>query len=459
MRQYVELSTADVEGRRKWVFPSPPRGKWTNRRRLLAYLLISFFLLAPWIRLRSKPLVFVDIFNARIDFFGASYFINEAPVFLASVFFLFSAIFLFTALFGRVFCGWICPHTVFMEFVYRPIERVLEGYGAAQKLWKKRALSSRLPVLTTKLLIFFSIAFILSNSFLAYFLGADRLMVLIKEGPFEHWKLFLSVLICAGVFTFHFTWFREQLCLFVCPYGRLQSILLDKNSLIVAYDKVRGEPRGKVGSTTGDCVDCKACVRVCPTGIDIRDGLQLECVQCTACIDACDDIMTKVKRPLGLIRYQSENEVERRPKKILRPRVLAYAALVLISFSLLLISTGTRSSFSAVINRESGREVFLVDSEGWVTNAVRMHLGNRLDVFNEIVIEALDPSTLQIVLPGRDKIRLAPQSKDTLHMLLKLPQEEFQAGNGLRDIKLKVSDHLGNEKMMKLRLLGPAGGQ
>lgn len=451
---HTDLSTTEVDGGRKWVFPQYVAGLWWRRRRFVAYALMAWLFAAPWIRINHHQAIFFDIFHGKIHFLGLTFWVNELAAVLFFVLFLFSSIIFVTVILGRVFCGWACPITVFMEFIFRPIERVLEGSGARQKQVHAREVADRLISFTTKYTLFALVALVLGNTFVAYFMGSHRLIPMIVEGPSAHWGPFLFMSISSGIIFFQYSWFREQICLFVCPYGRLQSVLLDKDSLIVAYDRMRGEPRGRLGTTHGDCVDCKLCVRVCPTGIDIRKGLQLECLHCTACVDACDSIMDKINKPRGLIRYQTEREVEVKTRRVFRPRLIIYSAVMLLSSALLFGYISTRADFRMTFHRES-RDLFTLQDGDIIVNAFRVNVINQIDEEIEIHLESRNEQDLQIEIPEKP-IRLQAMEKKAIHVLLKVPKEKFRGTYGLLEAKLRAFDQKGNSlKDIEVRMVGP----
>lgn len=344
-----------------------------------------------------------------------------------------------------------------MEFVFRPIEKLIEGSGAEQRAYLSKPLSDRLNGFILKWMAFILVAIILGNTFVAYLMGSHRMLPMILEGPASHQGPFLFMMISSAIILFQYGWFREQICLFVCPYGRLQSVLLDRDSKIVAYDLKRGEPRGKKGSTTGDCVDCKLCVRVCPTGIDIRNGLQLECIHCTACMDACDSIMTKVARPTGLIRYQTENEVEGGSRRILRPRLLIYAIAVLVTGGIFVGTVATRADFRLTMHRESGRDPFMLMGETHVVNPFRGQFINMTDKSVDVGLYAEHPESLEIVVAD-GPVRLAPFEKRAFHFLLKVPKSKFKGKFGLLPIEFKAINQYGEGQDFEMKLIGPVIG-
>ncbi len=334
------VTTIGEHGERNFLHPADVRGAFTLARRLFAALLIAIYILLPWISINGNPAIFIDLAARRFHFFGFTFASQDLWI----LFFLLTGTaltgFLITALFGRLWCGWACPHTVFLEHVFRRIERWIEGPATAQRLldeapWTPEKIIKR----GSKLILFALISILIAHVFLAYFTSIPALWQMMLHSPLENWPSFLFVTAASAIIFFNFTWFREQLCLIICPYGRLQSALIDDHSLIIGYDAKRGEPRGKrtssqdAASPLGDCVDCHRCIQVCPTGIDIRQGLQMECIGCANCIDACNEIMTKLHRPKGLIRYDSLRGLQGKKTKFLRPRIILYLSLFFIGIT------------------------------------------------------------------------------------------------------------------------------
>ncbi|WP_044892770.1 cytochrome c oxidase accessory protein CcoG [Opitutus terrae] len=349
------VTTIRADGSRPFLYPSDSHGRFTTARRWSAYLLIAVYLALPWIPVNGYPAVFLDIAERRFHLFG----VTLAAQDLWLLFFLITgvgfALIFVTALLGRVWCGWACPHTVFLDHVYRWIERWIDGDAP-----QRRALAAapvgfkKLVKRITKHALYFLVSAVIAHLFLAYFVSIPEVWSMVRADPLQHWGAFVFMMVATGTLHFNFAWFREQLCIVLCPYGRMQSAMIDDHTLVIGYDWMRGEPRGKrhapthavaaqfrapalteglppgPSTTPGDCVDCFRCVHVCPTGIDIRQGLQLECIGCTACIDACDDVMTRLHRPKGLIRYASQNAFSGKPTRWFRPRTILYAVLLAI---------------------------------------------------------------------------------------------------------------------------------
>ncbi len=355
------LATIDRRGRRIWVYPSRPRGKLYTARRIVATFLLVFLFIAPFIKVGKHPLLLFDIVHRHFFIFGIEIWPHDFHLVVLSVIAFAVFVILFTAAFGRLFCGWICPQTVFLEMLFRRIEFLLEGNGPRQRSFNKAPMSiNKFVRKLTKHVLFLGIAFLISNILISYFVGIDKLRELVSSSPTEHMIGFTLMMIFSLAIYGVYTRFREQVCTLVCPYGRLQSVLLDSNSIVVAYDHRRGEPRGKrvrgeSRSDKGDCVDCSMCVLVCPTGIDIRHGTQLECVNCTACIDACNSVMKKVGLPPKLIRYTSHDQITKGKGFRITGRIAAYTVVLTLLIGLIGFLAASRSVVETTILRATGR--------------------------------------------------------------------------------------------------------
>jgi cytochrome c oxidase accessory protein FixG len=353
------VATINQKGKRNFLFPKQPKGPLYNKRTLASVIYLIVFFSLPWIKVNGEPFIMLNVLKRKFILFGQIFGPQDFFIFALGMITFMVFIILFTVVFGRVFCGWACPQTIFMEMVFRKIEYWIDGdFHKQQQLktmpWNAFKIRKRL----TKITVFWLISFVIANYFMAYLISMDEVLRYVHEGIGAHAGTFSALLIFTSVFFFVYYWFREQVCIVVCPYGRLQGVLLDKNSIVVAYDYVRGEPRGKVKShdpaPKGDCIDCKACVRVCPTGIDIRNGTQLECVNCTACIDACDEIMESLDRPKQLIRLASENNIAQKQKLKITARIKAYSTVLLLIVSALVVMLATRDSVDITILRTQG---------------------------------------------------------------------------------------------------------
>jgi len=356
------ISTVDKEGKRVWVYPKKPNGKFTRWRQWFGYGLLTLLFLGPFLRIGGEPLLMINIIERRFVFFGQSFWPQDFLIFVMGFLAFIVFVALFTVAFGRLFCGWACPQTVFMEQVFRRIEYAIEGDWKQQQALNKGPLTKeKVLKKSTKHILFFIISFLIGNTFLAYIIGSDELVRIMREPTAEHTGGLIAMVVFSTVFCANFAFFREQACTTVCPYGRLQGVLLDRKSIVIAYDHVRGEARGlfrrnevRSEAGKGDCIDCKACVHVCPTGIDIRNGTQLECVNCTACIDACDHMMEGVGLPTGLIRYASEAGIADKKPFSFNLRMKAYTGVLSAIVGVLVTLIVLRSDVDSTLLRTPG---------------------------------------------------------------------------------------------------------
>jgi cytochrome c oxidase accessory protein FixG len=355
------IATVDAKGKRKWVFAQKPKGKFYNIRTWVSWGFFALFFTLPFIKLNGRPLFLFNIPEAKFIIFGKIFWPQDFVIFGLTMVTFIIFIVLFTAAFGRLFCGWVCPQTIFMEMFFRKLEYLIEGDAAKQRLLKNGPWTGeKIRKKVTKHFVFFLMSFVIANFFLAYIIGIDELKKIISEPISEHVVGFLAIIVFSAIFYAVYAFFREQACTVVCPYGRLQSVLLDRNSMIVAYDHKRGEPRGKIKKNQsaeiklGDCIDCFHCVKVCPTGIDIRNGTQMECVGCTACIDACDEMMVAVNRPTGLVRYASEAGISEGKNLRYTGRMKFYTILLVILSGILTLLLLSRKDIDGTIIRTKG---------------------------------------------------------------------------------------------------------
>ena len=400
------IATVGAEGERVWVYPKFMPGRYFKWRTAVATVLMAVLLAGPWIRIGGEPLLLLDIVHRKFVLFGAVFWPQDTFLFALAMITIVVAIALFTVVFGRVFCGWVCPQTVFMEFLFRPIERFIEGDRAARMRldagpWTRNKILRK----ALKWASFYAISFAVANTFLAYLIGSEALLAIQRDPPQAHVGGLLLLSAFSGVFFYVFTRLREQVCTTICPYGRLQGVLVDKDTVNVTYDVVRGEPRGPLrhGSNAGDCVDCGLCVQVCPMGIDIRNGLQLECTHCTACMDACDAVMHKVHRPEGLIRYASERSIAERVPFRLTLRAKAYTAVLGVLLCALGALLFTRSSVELQVFRTAGT-LYQIGPDGSVSNLYRFTLVNKT---NDTLAVSLAPNDVRFDLTGVSTARTA----------------------------------------------------
>ncbi len=374
------VGTISKEGKRNYIFPQKPFGKLYNLRSYFSYFYLVLFFTLPFIKIEGEPMFLFNVLERKFIFFGQVFWPQDFFIFAIGLLTFLVFVILFTVAFGRLFCGWACPQTIFMEMVFRKIEYWIEGDANQQRKLKAMPWNAeKIRKRVTKIIAFFLVSFLIANFFLGYIIGIDRVGLMIQEGAIVHFGVFSSLIIFTLVFFFVYYWFREQVCLIVCPYGRLQGVLLDRNSIVVAYDYVRGEPRGKLNDASGDkgdCINCSACVRVCPTGIDIRNGTQLECVNCTACIDACDEMMEHIEKPAGLIRYASENNIAKKEKTSYTWRLKLYTGVLLLLLSLLAVLLITRDDVSARVLRTPG-QMYQKLPDGKISNLYNIKLANK----------------------------------------------------------------------------------
>jgi cytochrome c oxidase accessory protein FixG len=449
------LSTLNRDGSRRRIRPKISKGRFHRRRLVTAWALIAGFTLIPILRMNGKPLMLFDIPKREFVLFGATFLPTDTFLLMLLLFSIFVGIFLITALWGRVWCGWACPQTVYMEYLYRPLESWIEG-GRNRQIQLDRGGPDARRVL--KFVAFFAVSAFLANTFLAYFVGWDRLIEWITHSPARHPVAFGVMLATTLLMFLDFAWFREQTCIVACPYGRFQSVLLDRQSLIVGYDSTRGEPRGrwrrKEQRTEGDCIDCGLCVSTCPTGIDIREGLQMECIHCTQCIDACDAVMDRVGLQRGLVRYTSQEELATGGRRLLRPRLVAYSAILALMFGALAFSLSGKSSADVTLLRGLGAPFKLLPS-GEVSNQIRIKITNRNAEERSYAFEVVEPAALAMVAPENPLVVAAGDTRMTA-AFLNAPPKEFSDGE--LAVVLRISDGVDFERLYDYRLLGPSGG-
>jgi cytochrome c oxidase accessory protein FixG len=458
------LPTLNEDGSRRWIRPKPSHGKWWRRRQVVAYFLMAIFFAAPHLRIFGKPVFLMDLPRREFTLMGYTFLPTDTLLFMFSMGSLVIGIFLVTALWGRAWCGWACPQTVYLEYLFRPIGRWFDGgYTQSRSLDKQGAWFT--PRRLGKYITFFLLSLFVSHTMLSFFVGIPQLYSWMLGSPADHPSAFFFVVLFTGIVWFNFTYFREQTCLIVCPYGRWQSALIDRQSKIVAYDYVRGEPRAHATKTrdpnAGDCIDCGACVQTCPTGIDIRNGLQMECVHCTQCIDACDDIMTKVGKPTGLIRYSSQDEIAGQPKHLLRLRTVLYPVVLGILLTGLALTMYFKKSADLTVLRGLDAP-FALEADGRVSNQIRVKITNRRgdDVAYTVVLDSLaggdiTPSEVTVVAP-ENPLKVKAKETRTTSIFVLLPARAFP--NGERFIIINVSDDRGYQESVRYRLLGPSNG-
>ena len=449
------VATITKDGKRDWIYASQPKGRLYTIRTVVSLVYLIVFFSLPFVRIHDTPVFLFNVIERKFIFFGTTFWPQDFFIFGIGMLAFILFVVLFTVVFGRVFCGWACPQTIFMEMVFRKIEYWIEGDAAHQRLLDKMPFNKQKIIKRTlKHSIFFLLAFIIANTFLAYIIGTDDLFKIITEPLSMHLGSFISLIVFTLVFYAVYAWFREQVCIIVCPYGRLQGVMTDKNTILVMYDYIRGEPREKykkkARENKGDCIDCKQCVKVCPTGIDIRDGVQLECVNCTACMDACDFMMESVGSPKGLIRYASENGIVKAEKLKITPRILAYSGVLMALISFLIVLLSTRKDVDTTILRTPGM-LFQKQENNMISNLYNIRLINKTRNAIPITLK-LESGKGTIKMIGKE-IVLPKESKTESEFFIMLPKSEIKG----RKTVLFVNVYSGDKKLQRLKttFLGP----
>ena len=447
------VTTINRDGSHHFLHTADVSGKWTTARRIFGALLIAIYILLPWIPVNGSPALFFDVEHRQFHVFGLTLVPQDLWVMFFGITGLGFTLFFVTSLLGRLWCGWACPYTVFLDHVFRRIERLAEGDSVARRRlaaapWTGGKIARRL----TKHGLYLLSATLIAHVFLSYFVSLPRLYQHMQEGPLAHATAFGIVVFLTLALWFCFGWFREQFCVIMCPYGRLQSALTDDDTVVIGYDERRGEPRGAKGKTTGACIDCRRCVNVCPTGIDIRNGLQLECIGCAACIDACDDIMEKIGRPKGLVRYDSLNGLTGKKRRILRPRVVAYTLLGLLGLAAFSIAGYLRAKpFTADFSRMRGAP-FYADATA-VRNHYQVRIHNKRNQAGSFTLH-LAGAPAGFTLSGADTaVEIPARGEITRPAIVIAPAGSYR---GATDLTLEARLEPGGVVLRhKIRFLGP----
>jgi cytochrome c oxidase accessory protein FixG len=457
------IGTINTEGKRSWVYPKKPSGKFYSYRKYVSYALLAFLFSAPFIKVNGNQFILINVLERRFNIFGFPFWPQDFHLFVISMIIGVVFVTLFTVVFGRIFCGWICPQTIFMEMVFRRIEYWIEGDRGKQiRLDKQKWNAEKIRKKGLKWTVFFIISFLIANLFLAYLIGSDKLISYVFSSPLDHLSTAVSLLIFTGVFYFVFAWFREQVCIIACPYGRLQGVLLDNQSVVVAYDYKRGEKEqgrakfkkneDRAATGKGDCIDCKLCVHVCPTGIDIRNGTQLECVNCTACIDECDDMMEKVGLPTGLIRYASIDNIEKKSKFTFTARMKGYSAVLGILVTVLIGMMFLRNDVEATILRLPG-QLYEKMENGNISNVYTYKLINKTTEDIENVSYKLLSHDGSIELVTHSTFVIPKQGLAEGTLFIQLPTKELKKDK----MKLQIGVYCGDQliETATTNFLGP----
>ena len=455
------LATADQEGRRQWLYPRKVHGRFFRARTFLSWLLLAVMFTGPFIRINGNPLLLVNIVERKFIILGQIFWPQDMIMFAVALLVFAVSILVFTATYGRLWCGWTCPQTVLMEMVFRKIEYLIEGDSHQQRALDKAPWTAdKVLKKGGKHAIFFGLSFLIGNTLLAYIVGVEQLFQIVTDSPAKHVEGLTAMILFTLVFYAIFARFREQACTFICPYGRLQSTLLDENTIVVAYDYKRGEKRGswrrgqvlqdRQSGGNGDCIACQQCVVVCPTGIDIRNGTQMECVHCTACLDACDTVMAKIGRPKGLIRYASLNGIERGEPLKVTPRLIGYTVVLLVLGLALGFLLFTRSDVQTTMLRAQGA-LFQKMPNGRYSNLYTVRVVNKTS--REIPIELkLEHSAGSLQVMGQ-AIVVAPQKSAETSVLIELEPTAMKPGT--TSVTVGVYSQGRRLETLKTAFIGP----
>ena len=452
------IATVNEKGKRVWIFPKKPFGSFYNKRKLLSYFLLTMLFAGPHLRIGDEPFLMMNIIERKFVIFGQVFWPQD--MYIKAAFLILGVVFviLFTIIYGRIFCGWVCPQTIFMEMLFRRIEYFIEGDAPQQRLLDKAPWTTKKIVKkATKHIIFWWLSFLIANTFLAYIIGSDALWQIQTDPLGQHLGGLIAIVIFTYAFYGVFAFLREQVCTTICPYGRLQGVLLDQNSMVVAYDHYRGENRAKIkkgedrqAAQKGDCIDCHQCVQVCPTGIDIRNGTQLECINCTACIDVCDHMMESVGLEKGLVRFVSENGIKTRKPFQWTRRVKAYTILLLALFGTLTLLILSRNDFQTTIIRQRG-STYQIDQHGHITNIYEVNVLNKTHSVYSIQFK-LQNAKGEIQTVKKDLI-LKPESEMKERLIIRFPR--VYIGNKTKKIKVEIYGNHHLIQTISTKFIGP----
>lgn len=454
------IATVDQQGKRIWVYPKKPTGDYHTWRIVVTTFLLGVLFAGPFIKIGGQPFLLLNIFERKFVVLGQAFWPQDFVLLAITLITFFVFIILFTVVFGRVWCGWMCPQTLFMEMVFRKIEYAIEGDAAAQRRLDKAPWDSeKLVKKVSKHFIFLLISLLIAHTVMAYLIGIEKTWSIIQHSPSENLAGFLGLIAFTGVFYGVYARFREQACIAVCPYGRLQGVLLIKDSIVVAYDWLRGEPRShlkkkKTEVKTGDCIDCKLCVHVCPTGIDIRQGTQLECVNCTACIDACDEVMLKIGKPKGLIRFASYNSIKDGIQKIITPRVIGYSAVLVLLLGVLSFTLATRTDVETTMLKVPGT-LYQRSTDGYITNLYNVEFINK--TFESILLEVKIESPATATLERADGKNIIIPKEGMVKGIFFIRIPEADVTNARTVVKVGIYQQGKRIETLKVKFIGPVG--
>ncbi len=452
------IATVDEKGKRVWVYPKKPKGRYHNKRVVVSIVLLAILFAGPFIKIGGEPFLLLNIFERKFSILGAVFWPQDFFILALMAISFFVFVILFTVVFGRLWCGWACPQTLFMEMVFRKIEYWIDGDAGQQRKLKKMPWNGeKIRKRLLKHSIFIAIAVLIGHTVMAYLIGIENVKEIVSKSPTENMAGFAGLVAFSGIFYAVFAYLREQACVAICPYGRLQGVLLVKDSIAVMYDWLRGEPRGRMKknedrTNKGDCIDCKLCVHVCPTGIDIRNGTQLECVNCTACIDACDDVMTKIGKPTGLIRTTSYNGIAEGKQKIFTARVAGYTGVLAVLITLLTVFVSSRSDVEATMLRVPGMIYQKLD-DGQIQNIYNIQFVNKTSEPISIDVTIQDFPSASIQKVGGGMIELPAKSKIDGVYIVKIPSDDLTDRKTKLKLEMKSGDELIDE--VSTNFLGP----
>ncbi len=454
------IATVDEKGKRIWVYPKKPSGYYHRLRVIVTVVLLSILFAGPFIRIGGQPLLLLNVFERKFVLFGQPFWPQDFVLLALTLITFFVFIILFTVVFGRIWCGWMCPQTLFMEMVFRKIEYWIEGDASSQrKLDQAPWDASKIGKKAFKHFLFVAISILIAHTCMAYIIGSEQTLAIVQHSPSENLAGFIGLMGFTAVFYGVYAKFREQACIAVCPYGRLQGVLLIKDSIVVAYDWIRGEPRGKlrknqpvVEAKTGDCIDCKLCVHVCPTGIDIRNGTQLECVNCTACMDACDEVMLKINKPTGLIRYASYNSIKNGIQKLITPRVIGYSFVLVALLSILGFSLATRTNVETTVLKVPGT-LYQRNDDGTITNLYNVEFVNKTFADLKLEVRVESPEKVELIKPDNKAIVVPAESMLKTVYFLKIPPQEIK--HAKTEVMLGIYEDGKMIEKVKVKFIGP----
>jgi len=453
------IATVDEKGKRIWIYPKKPAGFLHKWRVAVTVALLLLLFSGPFLTINGKPLLLLNFLERKFVIFGQPFWPQDFVLLAIVLITFFVIIILFTVVFGRVWCGWFCPQTLFMEMVFRKIEYWIEGDAPAQRKLDKQPWNvTKVFKRICKHALFLAISLLIAHTVLAYLIGVQKTYSIVTSSPMENLSGFFGLLGFTGIFYGVYARFREQACVAVCPYGRLQGVLLGKDSIVVAYDWIRGEPRGHLKKSAvpaapkGDCIDCKLCVHVCPTGIDIRNGTQLECVNCTACIDACDEVMVKIGKPKGLIRYASYTSIKEGVQKLFTPRVIGYSLVLVALLGILSFTIGTRSDVKTTVLKVPGT-LYQKTEDGYITNLYNIEFVNKTFEEIELDIRIESPSSASLERADGKQIIAKPEGIVKNVIFIKIPQKQMDNDR----VVVKLGVYRNNERIetINVKFIGP----